>query len=784
MARFIGRPIPRLEDRRLIRGQGRYTDDLTPGGAVWAYMLRAPHAHASILAIESNAAAALPGVRAILTAADYRADGNKPIAHHVNGPDATEPERHAFEPTPDSPVVVQPQPVLAEDRVRFVGEIVAMVVADTLEQARDAAELVAIDYAPLPAVTNPLAAIAPGAPQLWDAAPRNCAFETGFGDRAATERALAEAAVVVRHDFINPRIVACQMEPRSAFARYDAVSRGYEVVAGGQGVVRQRMTVAACLGVANDKVHFTTPDTGGGFGSRTSLNPEPVLVAWASQRIGKPVRWLGDRSECFLSDYQGRDLLTRAALGLDRDGLILAIACEQYANLGAHTVTFAPLANGYRLVSTVYDVPRAWVGIHAVLTNTAPVAPYRGAGRPEATFVLERLLDMAAARLGIDRIELRRRNLVDKSKLPYRNVMGLTYDSGDFGGNMEQALARADWAGFAARRAASRARGLLRGIGIGNYVEAPVGALRERVLVRVGADGTVELRAGTQSTGQGHETVFAQVAAERLGLDMEAIRLVTGDSNVIEVGGGTHSDRSMRLVGMLLVEACDKILAEAREAAAKALDCLASDLRFEDGRFQAARSNRSLDLAEIVRANGPLEAAAEVNRRVPAHPTGSAVCELELDPETGTVRILRYTSIDDVGQPINPLIVDGQVHGGIAQGLGEALCEMLGLDTESGQITGGSFMDYCLPRADLLPSFDIALAEDPTSGNPLRVKGGGECGITPATATVVNALVDALQDYGIEHVELPATPLRLWETIRRARERRQASEPKLAGHFV
>ena len=783
MARLIGQPIPRLEDRRLLTGRGRYTDDLAPRESGWAFLLRSPHAHARLLRIDTDTAKRAPGVRAILTAADYRADGLKPLAHHVNGPDAIDGNRPAF----DAPLFIAPQPVLAEDRVRFVGEAVALVIADSLDQARDAAELIAVDYDLLPAVVTAEQALATDAPLLHAGAPGNLALSAAFGDRDATDRAFARAHLVVEQAFSNQRVLACQMEPRSAFASFDAASGRYEVVAGGQGIVRQRLSLAACLGIAKEQVHFTTPDTGGGFGARTSLNPEVVLVAWAARRSGRPVRWVADRSEGFLADYQGRDLATHAALALDEDGRILAIRCAQRANLGAHTASFAPLANGYRLVSTLYDVPAAWVGIEAALTNTAPTVPYRGAGRPEATLVIERLLDRASHTLGIDRIALRRRNLVAKHRLPYRNAMGLTYDSGDFHLNMEQALALADWDGFAARRAASGGAGRLRGIGLANYVEAPVGALRERVAVTVASDGAVEIVAGTQSTGQGHETVFAQVAADRLGLPLDRIRLVTGDSARIEIGGGSHSDRSMRLVGSLLAEACDTIVARARTLAAERLGIPAPELAWEDGHFSARGSNRRLDLAEIARESGPLSAAAEIDKRLPAHPTGCAIAEIEVDPETGRVAVQRYVSIDDVGQAINPLIVDGQVHGGIVQGIGEALYERLGIDAASGQVTGGSFMDYCLPRADLLPRFEVRLVEDPTSGNVLRVKGGGECGITPAMAAIGNALADALGEEALSPMTLPATPERIWRALQRRRDRparRKSMGPSLVAFAV
>jgi carbon-monoxide dehydrogenase large subunit len=520
--------------------------------------------------------------------------------------------------------------------------------------------------------------------------------------------------------------------------------------------------------VPPEKVHVVCPDVGGGFGPRSNLYPEQVLVAWAARRVGRPVRWTSDRSEAFLTDYQGRDMITRAALALDSDGRILALRAVLLGNIGAHTVTFVPLFNSYRVLTSVYDIPAAYAELCGVLTNTVPTAPYRGAGRPEAIHVIERLLDMAARRLKLDRVEIRRRNMITKSALPYRNPMGLNYDSGDFHANMQTTLDRADWAGFATRREASRRRGRRRGIAVANYIEAPVGAPREKVVVTVCRDNSVEIVSGTQSTGQGHATSFAQVIADYLGVPFERIRLVTGDTAVVTIGGGTHSDRSMRIAGTLLVQAATDLIERGRALAAPLLNAAPADLTFAEGRFRAPHSDRSLSLFDLARDH-ELAAPAEFSGRIPAHPTGCAVCELEVDPETGMVDILRYTTVDDVGQAINPLIVDGQTHGGIVQGVGQALSETIALEPATGQVLSGSFMDYGMPRADRLPSFDVVLAEDPTLGNPLRVKGGGEGGITPATAVVINALVDALAEDGIEDIEMPATPHRIWAALAAAR---------------
>jgi carbon-monoxide dehydrogenase large subunit len=771
MSRYIGKPIPRLEDRRFVTGNGRFTDDLVPADACWAYVLRSPHAHARVGAIRVEAARARTGVRAVLTAADYAGDGGKPIRHLANTSDAVDPQKSAFGIRADDFVFEQPQPVLAADRVRYVGEPVALVVADTLAQARDAAESIEIEYQALPAVVSIADALADGAPQLWDGAPGNVALRAQIGGPERVDQAFAGAALVLEREFVNQRIVNCQMEPRAAVGIRDPQGDGCTVIAGSQGVMRHRGALAAALGLPVEKVRVISPDVGGGFGPRTLLYPEFVLVAWAARRLRRTVRWTSERNEAFLSDLQGRDMRVRVRAGFDQRGKLLAARYQVDGNLGALPVAFVSLSNYYRLATTVYDLQTADVRLRGVLTNSTPTCPFRGAGRPEAMFTMERLLDIAAERLRIDRIEIRRRNLIGKHRLPYRTAMGLTYDSGDFRGNMQAALSRAEWGGFAQRRRASRRAGRLRGIGIANYVEAPVGSPHERVALSVRSDGTVEMICGTQSTGQGHETVFAQVVADLLDVPLDSVRLVTGDSSKLEKGGGTHSARSMRLVGTLLSEACAQVLAKARSVAAGTLGTAESEVGYAEGLFTAPKSNLSATLFELAARSAPgaLSAAAEISRRIPAHPTGCAICEVEVDPETGAVEVKRYTSVDDVGQPINPLIVDGQIHGGIAQGIGQALSEGLVADRDTGQIISASFLDYALPRADRLPSFDVEFALDPTSGNPLGIKGAGEGGITPAPAAVIGAVVDALREFGVDHLEMPATPERIWKVIQAAR---------------
>ena len=778
---FIGRHLPRFEDLRLVRGQGRYTDDVSVEGQAFAVFVRTPHAHADIVSIDAEAARRRPGVLAVLTGADYVADGHIGIGHHPNPADANDVKIPTFASTPECKILNLDQLPLAVGRVRHVGEVVAMVVAETLTAARDGAEAVAVEYRVLPAVTDVEEALADGAPTLWPEAPGNLALDNAFGDRAAVEAALARAHLVVEQTIRSQRTLSAFMEPRAAIGSYDG--ERYTLISGCQGAHRLRNDVARCLKVPPERVRAVCPDVGGAFGSRFNLYPEQVAVVWAARRVGRAVKWIGDRSEAFLTDYTARDVVTHARLALDRRGRMLALALELTGNTGAHTVSYVPLSNGYRVAPTVYDVPVAWVRLRGVMTNTVPTAPFRGAGRPEATAVMERLIDIAARRLKIDRVELRRRNLIRHDKFPHRTATGLTYDSGDFAGNLKRALATADWDGFPARRKEAKKRGRLLGIGVVNYVETPVGMPHERVAVKVSPAGSVDLVVGTQSSGQGHETSFRQVMADQLGVEPEAINFVGGDSAVLASGGGTHSDRSMRLAGALMVETSRTVIDKARRIAAVMLDVPADEIAFSDGLLVAANSNRRLSLFDVARAiddlpslpddlRGPLAAEATFTGRIPAYPTGAAVCEAEIDPETGMIEIRRYTSIDDGGQPINPLILHGQVHGGVAQGVGQAMMEAAVYEPGSGQLLSASFMDYGIPRADHFPQdFAIELTEDPTKGNALRVKGGGEAGITPSSAVLINAVLDALSDIGIEHIDMPATPQRLWAAIRAARGR-------------
>ncbi|HVA14780.1 MAG TPA: xanthine dehydrogenase family protein molybdopterin-binding subunit [Stellaceae bacterium] len=774
MTAFIGQPIRRKEDRRLLTGRGRFTDDLDLAGEAHAAVLRSPHAHARIAGIEVAAAARAPGVLAILTGRDYAAAGFKGVPHAPSGADHFEITKPAFGPEamPNGPPPLQPP--LAQDRVRYVGEAVAFVIAETLAAARDAAELIEIAYETLPAAIDARAATAPGATPLWDDRAGNLLVAGGNGDRDATDAAFARAHRVVRLASHNQRVSGAPMEPRVAIGQYDAGADSYTIHSVSQGVHRIKFTVAACLGVAMDKVRVITGDVGGGFGVRSSVYPEYAVLAWAAKRVGRPVKWNSSRSEAFLADFQARDVFVEGALALDRDGKFLALQLDYTGNLGAYPVSYAVLNNVTRMAAGVYDIPAIHVGVKGVATNTMPMSVYRGAGRPESNFMMERLVDLAAAELGIERAELRRRNIIPTAALPYQSPLGHRYDTGAFADNMEAVLRLVDWTGFPARRDAARKRGMRRGIGVANYLETPTGFVDERTDITVLAEGGVRAVIGTQASGQGHETAFAQIVAERLQLPLDEVDIQFGDTAVAVSGGGTHSDRSMRLGSTIMVRASDAILERGKKLAALRLEAAESDIVYADGRFSIAGTDKSITLYELATValdprlpeelRGPFAATAIVNTRLHAYPNGAAACEVEIDPELGAVRVIRYATIDDVGHIINPMIVEGQIHGGAAQGIGQALMEAIVFDA-SGQILTGSFMDYAMPRADDLPPFAVMQNDIPAQSNPLGVKGAGEAGVTPATSAVINAVVDAL---GIPHIEMPATPERVWRALRDA----------------
>jgi carbon-monoxide dehydrogenase large subunit len=773
----FGQPVLRQEDPGLLVGTGCYSDDVNVPGQAYACFVRSPHAHARIRRVDTTTARAVPGVVAVLTGEDAVADGVQPITH---SPVPSNPHEHMI--AARDVVFVAPHPPLPSDRVRFVGALVAMVIADTPAAARDGAERVIVEWTPLPAVTASVAAAAPEAPILWNETASNVCVESHVGDWEAAEAAFAGAAHVVRLDTWVQRVTGVPLEPRAAVGVWDPVRGRYTVHAGAGGLGRTQTGVAGALGVPESAVRVMAREVGGNFGTRNSCYPEFVLVAWAARRLGRPVKWTSERREAFLADYQGRDLVVHAELALDAEGTFLAFRGLNTSNVGAHVVSFHPLNKGMGLTGTVYRVPAVSLRGRAVLTNTSPTTPYRSAGRPEVMFVMERLIDLAARRHGFDRVELRRRNLVPASAMPYRNAVGVRYDSGDYLAAFDRAVTLADWAGFEARRVEARRRGRYRGIGVANYIELNTGFPRERAHITVRPEGWVELVLGTLSSGQGHATSFAQLLVEWLGVELPAVRLVTGDTDVTVVGGGAHSARALRLAAVVMAKASDHIVDKGKRIAAWLLEAAEADIEFSARRFSVRGTDRSVDLFEVAAAaqrpeapaacRGPLDGTSDEDMPEPSFPYGCAVCEVEVDPETGMVELVRYTTVDDCGRAVNPMILHGQTHGGIAQGAGQALWESCAYDAATGQLLSSTLMDYALPRADMLPSFITEISEVPSTSHPLGLRGGGEGGTTPALGAVVNAICDALAELGVEHVEMPATPERVWQAIRAARPRK------------
>ncbi len=758
--RAIGKPIVRKEDARLITGRGRFSDDFSLAGEAHAVMVRSPHPHARIHAIDAARAKAMPGVLGVFTGADCLADGLEPIPH-----DPLPKTRYDMKlaATGGGEVFIGPHWLLPTDKARHVGEAVAMVVAESVARALDAAEAVEVEYDVLPGVYHSEDAMQPGAPAVWDEVPNNVPVDTSFGDVAATDQAFAAAAHVVAMDFHVDRVTGVPLEPRAALGHYDAQSRRYTLHAGSGGAVRQKRELAAVLGIAPEALRVLSYDVGGNFGTRNRIFVEFGLVLWASRKLGRPVKFTATRSEAFLSDYQGRDLVTRVALALAADGRFLAMRATNISNVGARCVSLSPL----------------------VYTNTMPTQAYRSSGRPEVTFAIERLIDVAAERLGIDRVELRRKNLIRPEAMPYRNAVGMRYDSGRYEENMNRAMEIADWKGFPQRRRAAAKRGRLRGRGLANYVESSIGAPNEQARIAVRPQGRVDVVIGTQPSGQGHETSFAQVVSDLLRVPVECVSIILGDTDVVKAGGGSHSGRSMRHAATVFSKALPALVAKGRRIAAIVLALPPDQIEFLDGRFRARDSNRSFDFlelaAEAARHDLPADLADGIavvtdnEMHDPVFPNGCAVCEVEVDPETGAVRITRYASVDDVGRCINPLIVHGQTHGAIAQGIGQAMWEQCYVEPTSGQPLIGSLMDYGLPRADTVPPFRIEIAEVLSPTNPLGIKAGGEGGTTAAPAVVVSAIVDALRDYGVRDLKMPATPYRIWQAIQAAKAARKTA---------
>ena len=755
----IGDRPKRREDLRFLTGHGAYLDDLAFDGLTHAVVLRSPHAHARIAGVDTSAARAMPGVLAVLTADDAQDDGLQPLL-----PTATANAQTG------EPFAFAPQPVLATAKVRYAGEPVAVIVAETHAQALDAAELVAVEYVSLPAVTTVEAAGAADAPQVADEAPGNLCFDWRTGDSEAVDTAFAAAAHVVRLKLDNHRIVTNPMEPRGLVGLWDAERLRYTAYVSAQSIHNTRDHAARALGVAPAAVRFVAPDVGGGFGAKNFIYPEHVLIPWAARRVGRPVKWIASRSEVFLADHQARDQVAEAALALDMRGRFLALRIESTANAGAYLVSAGGVQTFQyvHLPGTVYRIPAIALRVAAVLTNTAPIGVTRGPGFAEAVNIIERLIDKAARQCGFDRAELRRRNLAPAAAMPMTNVSGSKVDSGAFPETFDLALERADAAGFAARRHRSKAEGMLRGLGFAYHIKATGGSPSENVDIRFEADGRIALITGTQTIGQGHETTFPQILADRLGVPNERVRLVQGDTDLIPLGGGHGSSRATYMGGTAIWRAADEIIAKGVRIAAEALEAAEADIRFEDGDFVVTGTDRRVRLFEVAamaRGKGsPLDTYYAWTREWMTFPNGAHVAEVEIDRDTGRVTLARYTAIDDYGVLVNPMIASGQAHGAIAQGVGQALIEHAAYDPQ-GQLVAGSLMDYALPRADDLPPYELGFNNTRCATNPLGVKGCGEAGAVAGFPAVANAILDALAPFGVADLAGPATPEQVWRRI-------------------
>ena len=763
----IGQPVSRFEDPRLVRGGGRYVDDMALPGMAFGYVLRSPHAHAKISSIDVTAAKAAPGVLAVLTGADWRACGWGDL-----------PVPGGHKRRDGSPMYRPRYPALVWDRVRWVGDYVAFVVAETWAQAADAAELVVVDYEPLAAVVSTAEAPADGAPRVFDDCPNNICFVHLQGDKALTDAAFARAAHVVRQHFVINRVTAVTMEPRGSIGDYNANDGRYTVYTTLQRAHPFRAELASVLKVPETKIRVVAGDIGGSFGMKSAVYNEVALVLLASKLIGRPVKWVSTRSEAFLSDAQGRDNVTDAELALDADGIFLALRVKTIANVGAYLQTAASAFVGnLGSLAGVYRTPAIHADVTAVFTNTNPVRPYRGNGRPEAAYVIERMIDLAADDIGIDPVELRQRNAIPPEALPFRTGLTFTYDSGDFAKNLQMALRLADIDGFAARRKEARKRGKLRGLGVSNTIERAGAPSYEGAEIRFDRSGTVTLFCGAINQGQGHETIFKQILSDRLGLDPADIQYLQGDTDQVFFGEGTGGSRTATLGGAAVDAACRKVIDKARAIAAFALKAEPARVSFADGVFSAPATNETLTVKEVARlAANPaklppgmepgLVVTAVYRAEVENFPNGAHVCELEIDRETGAVEIVRYSVVDDVGTVLNPLLLHGQITGGIAQGAGQILREDIRFDPSTGELLTGSFMDYAMPRASDFPAIAIKSNPVPTKTNPLGVKGAGEAGTVGAMPVVANALIDALSEFGVRHIAMPATAEVIWRAMR------------------
>ena len=780
---MIGTPVQRTEDFRFLTGQGHYLDDINRPNQAHAYFLRSPHAHAKIRGIDTAAAKSAPGVVAIFTGADIAADK---VGGLICGWVVT--DRHG------QPHKAPPHPPLAQDTVRYVGDHVAVIIAESAAQARDAAELIEVDYETLPAVVDTAKALDPDAPQVHADAPGNLCFDWELGDKAAVDAAFAKAQHVTKLDLINNRLIPNAMEPRAAIGEYDGGTDSYTCYSTSQNPHLLRLILCAfVLGVPEHKMRVVAPDVGGGFGSKIFCYAEEVVCTWAAKKVKRPVKWTAERGESFLSDAHGRDHVTHAELAMDQDGRFLALKVDTIAGMGAYLSTFATCVPTYlhaTLLAGQYATPAIHANVKAVFTNTAPVDAYRGAGRPEATYVIERIVECAARELKIDPAEIRRRNFIQPDQFPYQTPVALVYDTGDYEQALDEALKMADYAGFAARKAESARHGRLRGIGLSAYIEAcgiapsaVVGSLGAGVglwesgQIRFSPTGTVSIFTGSHSHGQSHETTFAQLISDVLGVPMDKIDVVHGDTDRIPFGMGTYGSRSLAVGGSALMRAADKIIEKGKKIAAHLMEASVGDIEYSKGTFRVAGTDRTKSMAEIAFAayvphNYPADLEPGLDETAfydPAnftYPAGVHIAEVEIDPDTGLVDIASWVAVDDFGKVINPMVVEGQVHGGIAQGIGQALLENCVYDKESGQLITGSYMDYCMPRADDLPSFKVGMTETPCTHNPIGAKGCGEAGAIAAPPALINAITDAI---GIMHMEMPATPEKVWQAIQQAR---------------
>ena len=766
----VGQPVRRKEDDTLVRGKGKYTDDFNLPGQAYAWIVRSSHAHGILRGIDTTAARKVPGVLGVWTGTDLSAANYGPFTCGL-----------PLKNRDGTPLLQTNRTALMTDKVRYVGDPVAFVVATTLAQARDAGEAVVLDIDPLPAVTDPAEAAQLGAPQLYDHIPNNVALDYHFGDAAKVEAAFASAAHVTKLDITNTRVAVVAMEPRAALASYDKASERYTIQVPTQGVAGNRANLAKNLKVPNEKVHLLTANVGGSFGMKNINYPEYMCILYAAKLLGRPVKWTDERSTSFLSDSHGRAQQIHAELALDAEGRFLAVRLSGYGNLGAYITGVAPgplsLNTGKNLAS-VYRTPLMTVDIKTVLTNTTLMGAYRGAGRPEANYYMERLIDRAADEMGINRLTLRKRNFIKSAQMPFSASSGVTYDSGDFQGVFNKALEISDHANFAKRKKESRKKGKLRGVAIGSYLEvtAPPGVELGKLMFE--ADGSVKLITGTLDYGQGHASAFAQVLCAQLGVPFESVKLEQGDSDIVHTGNGTGGSRSITASSMAIIEASKLVIEKGKRAAAHLMEAAEGDIEFGGGRFTIAGTDRSIDIIELAKRmrEGKLPDGVpdtldvdHTSEPVPStFPNGCHVAEVEIDPDTGVVQIVRYTGVNDFGTIVNPMLVAGQLHGGVAQGIGQALMECVSYDS-SGQPITGSFMDYAMPRAEDIPMMEIGDHPVPAKSNPLGTKGCGEAGCAGSLSTIVNAVVDALSDYGIAHIDMPLTRERVWRAIQDAK---------------